>query len=260
MPDLGPLSAEQEIASTLRELAKRLKSKDIQRNGLEVLAAYSEITAKHKKVTVKVLDDALNALLPEPALASIEEPIPVSAAGTVYSEEELAAAKVLSIKSDIYLEHRQVFQALGYCGNDSLKDAALNANIKRLLPHSSADISTGGSSSGKSKLWDTEEKLIPPEFIVSFTSLSENALNYVGSIENKIFKLGELPPRKPNEKEDTPQWSYLRQLISDNKLERGVAVKADDGKGIQLKKYVTQGPASYGPQRRALNKILLMKW
>ncbi len=154
----------------------------------------------------------------------------------------MKSAKELSLQPNIYLAHREAFRELGYCGKDSLKDMALTSNCKRLLPRTSADINTGSSASGKSKLWDTEEKLIPPEYIVSFTSLTENALNYVGSLENKVLKLGELPPRKPNEKEDTPQWSYLRQLISDNKLERGVSQKREDGKGIELKKYVTNGP------------------
>jgi len=159
------------------------------------------------------------------------------------TEEEKTAVEALANAPDIYEKHREIFGLLGYRGRSDSMDSALNSSVARLLPHSSGFIDFGESGSGKDALQDAEEKLLPPEVIISTTSLSENAINYLGDISHSILKMGELPPPVPGV-DDTPAWSYFRQLISANKLERITTVKRGDGRGFKNEKYTTKGPVS----------------
>jgi len=74
------------------------------------------------------------------------------------------------------------------------------------------------SASGKSMLVSTVEKLIPPEDVVSITSLSDQALNYFASILHKFMNMGEAVHSETIEHQ-------IRDMLSLHELTRHVVAK-----------------------------------
>jgi hypothetical protein len=82
------------------------------------------------------------------------------------------------------------------------------------------------SASGKSFLVDTVRELMPPEDVISVTSLSDQALNYVSDLEHKFLILSEAIHNDVVEHQ-------LREMLSAKELSRLVTVK--DGKSGRMR-------------------------
>jgi hypothetical protein len=90
------------------------------------------------------------------------------------------------------------------------------------------------SSSGKSMLVDTVKKLIPPEDVISVTSLSDQALNYIKNMLHKFLTLGEAVHSDIIEHQ-------IREMLSGKELSRLVTVK--DDKTGKMESRIVRTPA-----------------
>ena len=133
-----------------------------------------------------------------------------------------------------------VLTELGHICGLELATTLLLSHGARLLPTSTAFVFFGASSSGKSDGVIKAAKMLPPEVVISITSMSDQALNYMGDIKGKYLTLGEIAPQVDGQ--DDPRQMMMRQLISENKITRGV-VDRPDGKTNTYKEIVTEGPA-----------------
>ncbi|MCP4106132.1 MAG: hypothetical protein GY749_11430, partial [Desulfobacteraceae bacterium] len=88
------------------------------------------------------------------------------------------------------------------------------------------------SAAGKSYLIDTVKKLIPPEDVVSMTSLSEQALNYLpeDGLKNKFLVMGEAVHSDVVEHQ-------IREMLSAHELSRLVTTK-DEKTGQMVSRMV----------------------
>ncbi|MCP4108557.1 MAG: toprim domain-containing protein, partial [Desulfobacteraceae bacterium] len=84
-------------------------------------------------------------------------------------------------------------ETLGYVGEEINKILIYLAASSRKLDDPISVIVMSESAAGKSYLIDTVKKLIPPEDVVSMTSLSEQALNYLpeDGLKHKFLVMGE---------------------------------------------------------------------
>ena len=99
----------------------------------------------------------------------------------------------------------------------------------------------GPSAVGKSALMNAALAFIPPEDVISFTSLTEKALLYVeGDFKHKILAMGEAMEDKQQVFQDT----LLRQLMSEGKLRHLVPIKGPDGQIIS-EMIEKEGPVSF---------------
>ena len=111
-------------------------------------------------------------------------------------------------------------EALGYVGEELNKLLIYIAASSRKLADPISVMVVSQSASGKSYLIDTIKKLIPPEDVVSLTSLSEQALNYLpeGGLLNKFLVMGEAVHSEVVEHQ-------VREMLSAGELSRLVTVK-----------------------------------
>jgi len=111
-------------------------------------------------------------------------------------------------------------EALGYVGEELNKLLIYIAASSRKLSDPISVMVVSQSASGKSYLIDTVKKLIPPEEVVSLTSLSEQALNYLpeGGLLNKFLVMGEAVHSEVVEHQ-------VREMLSAGELSRLVTVK-----------------------------------
>lgn len=102
----------------------------------------------------------------------------------------------------------------------------------------------GHYSSGKSKLMNTIAKLMPPGIVLFITSLSKQALNYMGDLSHKI-----LLETEAHRSDDIDYWeidSQLRQLITEHEITRAVTEKDEKTSKCVTVIHTTKGPISYG--------------
>lgn len=102
---------------------------------------------------------------------------------------------------------------LGYVGEDLNKQLLYIAATSRKLDDPVSVIVISESASGKSMLIDTVIKLIPPEEVISVTSLSEQALNYMEDLSHKFVSLGEIVHSETIEHQ-------IREMLSKKELSR----------------------------------------
>ena len=108
--------------------------------------------------------------------------------------------------------------ALGYVGEDLNKQLLYLCASSRILDDPISVMILSQSASGKSMLVSTVEKLIPPEDVVSITSLSDQALNYFASILHKFMNMGEAVHSETIEHQ-------IRDMLSLHELTRHVVAK-----------------------------------
>jgi DNA primase catalytic core len=111
-------------------------------------------------------------------------------------------------------------ETLGYVGEDLNKLLVYIAASSRKLEDPISILILSQSASGKSFLVDTVKKLIPPEEVISVTSLSDQALNYLpeGDLLHKFLILGEAVHSEVIEHQ-------IREMLSGHQLSRMVTLK-----------------------------------
>ncbi|MCP4111036.1 MAG: hypothetical protein GY749_36845, partial [Desulfobacteraceae bacterium] len=123
-------------------------------------------------------------------------------------------------------------ETLGYVGEEINKILIYLAASSRKLDDPISVIVMSESAAGKSYLIDTVKKLIPPEDVVSMTSLSEQALNYLpeDGLKNKFLVMGEAVHSDVVEHQ-------IREMLSAHELSRLVTTK-DEKTGQMVSRMV----------------------
>jgi len=128
----------------------------------------------------------------------------------------------MGLLTDVNIFDRIVgdIETLGYVGESVNKQLLYLAASSRKLPDPISVIIVSRSSAGKSYLIDTIKKLIPPEDVVSVTSLSDQALNYLPEegLLHKFLVMGEAVHSEIIEHQ-------LREMLSNHELSRLVTMK-----------------------------------
>ena len=107
---------------------------------------------------------------------------------------------------------------LGYVGERLNKWLLYLCASSRKLDDPISVLILSQSASGKSFLVDCVKKLIPPDEVVAVTSLSDQALNYLGDLVHKFLVLGEAVHGEVVEHQ-------IREMLSGKELSRLVTVK-----------------------------------
>lgn len=108
--------------------------------------------------------------------------------------------------------------ALGYVGEELNKQLLYLCASSRKLDDPISILILSQSASGKSFLVDMVKRLMPPEDVVAVTSLSDQALNYIGNLMHKFLILGEAVHGETVEYQ-------IREMLSGKELSRLVTVK-----------------------------------
>lgn len=122
--------------------------------------------------------------------------------------------------------------ALGYVGESVNKQLMYLAASSRKMSDPISVIVISQSAAGKSYLIDTVKKLIPPEEVISMTSLSDQALNYLPeeALLHKFLVMGEAVHSDAVDHQ-------LREMLSGQELSRLVTSK-DEKTGRMVSKLV----------------------
>ncbi len=107
---------------------------------------------------------------------------------------------------------------LGYVGEDLNKQLLYLCASSRKLDDPISVLILSQSASGKSFLVDTVKHLMPEEEVVSVTSLSDQALNYIEDLTHKFLVLGEAVHGEVVEHQ-------IREMLSGKELSRLVTIK-----------------------------------
>ncbi len=136
------------------------------------------------------------------------------------TEEEKRLGMEFLCDPDIFNRIVSDTEVLGYVGEAINKQLIYLAASSRKLPDPISVIVVSQSSAGKSYLIDTVKKLIPPEEVVSMTSLSDQALNYLDedALLHKFLVMGEAVHSEAVEHQ-------LREMLSAHELSRLVTMK-----------------------------------
>lgn len=132
--------------------------------------------------------------------------------------DETALGMELLSDSLVFDRFLDAMETLGYVGETVNKLLMFIAACSRKMDDPISVMVISQSSGGKTKLVETVESLIPPEDVISVTSLSDQALNYVSDMEHKFLVLGEAVHGIEVEHQ-------LREIQSSHKLTRGVTMK-----------------------------------
>ena len=119
---------------------------------------------------------------------------------------------------DMFTEIVDDMNVLGYVGEDLNKQLMYIAATSRKLDNPISVMVVSESASGKSLLIDTVAKLIPSDEVISVTSLSEQALNYMEDLNHKFLSLGEIVHSEVVEHQ-------IREMLSKKELSRLVTTK-----------------------------------
>ena len=151
--------------------------------------------------------------------------------GSLTPEEEAAG---LSLLSDSLLFDRIVkdTEALGYVGEEENKILMYLAASSRLMADPVSVIVISQSAAGKSFLIDTVKKLMPENEVISMTSLSDQALNYLPdeALLHKFLVMGEAVHSESVDHQ-------MREMLSGKELSRLVTTK-DEKTGRMTSKLV----------------------
>jgi len=109
-------------------------------------------------------------------------------------------------------------EILGYVGEKINKQLMFVSACSRKLDDPISTMVISQSAGGKTKLVETTEEMLPPEDVISVTSLSDQALNYVKDMDHKFLVLGESVHGVEVEHQ-------LREIQASHRLRRGVVVQ-----------------------------------
>jgi len=135
------------------------------------------------------------------------------------AEEEKEGIEFLK-RGDLLETIAEDMELMGYVGDDEAKKLVYLSASSRVMSSPVSVIIRSESSSGKSYLIETVEKLIPSVDVLSLTSLSDQSLTYMksGGLVHKFLTLGEAVHN------DTVE-HQIREMLSSKKLSRLVTVK-----------------------------------
>lgn len=150
---------------------------------------------------------------------------------TLSAEEEASGLELLR-DPDLFDRIEADLSALGYVGEASNKRLMYLAASSRKLQDPISIIVISQSAAGKSYLIDTVKKLIPPEDVLSMTSLSDQALNYLPeeALLHKFMVMGEAVHSDAVDHQ-------MREMLSAQELSRLVTTK-DDKTGRMVSRLV----------------------
>ena len=138
----------------------------------------------------------------------------------VITEEERRSGLELLSSPDLISRIEADLGTVGYVGEPVNKLLLYLAATSRKMPDPISVIVSSQSASGKSYLIDTVKALMPEEDVVSMTSLSDQALNYMSEdgLQHKFLVMGEAVHSHSVEHQ-------IREMLSAKELSRLVAVK-----------------------------------
>ena len=136
------------------------------------------------------------------------------------SEKEIGLGMEFLTSENLFDRIVQDTELLGYVGEEINKILIYLAASSRKLDDPISVIVMSESAAGKSYLIDTVRKLIPPEDVVSMTSLSDQALNYLPEegLKHKFLVMGEAVHSEVVEHQ-------IREMLSAHELSRLVTTK-----------------------------------
>jgi DNA primase catalytic core len=144
-------------------------------------------------------------------------------------EEEKLGMELLTSPRlfELIVEH---MEALGYVGEELNKILIYLAASSRKMDDPISLVILSESAAGKSYLIDTVKKLLPEEEVISLTSLSDQALNYLpdAGLLHKFLVMGEAVHNEVVEHQ-------LREMLSSKELSRLVTVKDEKTGAMQSK-------------------------
>jgi DNA primase catalytic core len=148
------------------------------------------------------------------------------------TESEIELGMEFLTSADMFDRIVQDTELLGYVGEEINKILIYLAASSRKLDDPISVIVMSESAAGKSYLIDTVKKLIPPEDVVSMTSLSDQALNYLPEegLKHKFLVMGEAVHSEVVEHQ-------IREMLSAHELSRLVTTK-DEKTGQMTSKMV----------------------
>ena len=148
------------------------------------------------------------------------------------TESEIELGMEFLTSENLFDRIVQDTELLGYVGEEINKILIYLAASSRKLDDPISVIVMSESAAGKSYLIDTVKKLIPPEDVVSMTSLSEQALNYLpeDGLKHKFLVMGEAVHSEVVEHQ-------IREMLSAHELSRLVTTK-DEKTGQMTSKMV----------------------
>jgi len=148
------------------------------------------------------------------------------------SDSEIELGMEFLTSADMFDRIVQDTELLGYVGEEINKILIYLAASSRKLDDPISVIVMSESAAGKSYLIDTVKKLIPSEDVVSMTSLSEQALNYLpeDGLKHKFLVMGEAVHSEVVEHQ-------IREMLSAHELSRLVTSK-DEKTGQMTSKLV----------------------
>ena len=137
-----------------------------------------------------------------------------------FTEEERRLGREFLTDPNIFDRIVSDTEILGYVGEAVNKQLIYLAASSRKLPDPISVIVVSQSAAGKSYLIDTVKKLIPPQDVVSMTSLSDQALNYLPEegLLHKFLVMGESVHSEAVEHQ-------VREMLSAHELSRLVTMK-----------------------------------
>jgi DNA primase catalytic core len=138
----------------------------------------------------------------------------------IITDEERQAGLELLSSPDLISRIEADLGTVGYVGESVNKLLLYLAATSRKMPDPISVIVSSQSASGKSYLIDTVKALMPEEDVVSMTSLSDQALNYMSEdgLQHKFLVMGEAVHSPSVEHQ-------IREMLSAKELSRLVAVK-----------------------------------
>ncbi len=134
------------------------------------------------------------------------------------TESEIDLGMKLLKSSNLFKQIVEDMNLLGYVGEDLNKQLMYLCASSRKMDDPISVLLTAQSASGKSYLVDIVKKLIPYDEVISATSLSDQALNYIEDLVHKFLVFGE------SMHNDTVD-HQIREMLSDKELSRLVVAK-----------------------------------
>lgn len=132
---------------------------------------------------------------------------------------------------------------LGLAGEAELAITCWLVGVSRVLTDPLAAVIIGATSSGKSYVLRRVADLFPPEAVLRVTQATPQAWFYLppGSLKHRFVVLGERPQGDSPEVVDANRsW---RELVSEGRLVKAVAVKTSEGMATQV--VVQEGPIAF---------------
>jgi len=153
------------------------------------------------------------------------------------TEEERRIGMELLKSADIFNQIIKDMEILGYVGEDLNKLLLYIAATSRIMDDPISVMIISQSAAGKSLLVDTLRKLLPHDEVVSLTSLSDQALNYIGDLLHKFLIMGEAVHNELIEHQ-------IREMLSNKELSRLVTNKDEKTGKMKSENIVTKAIVS----------------